>query len=299
VTSGPAARWLVTGAGGMLGVDLAAAVTAAGHEVTAATRRELDVTDESAVRAAVPGHRVVVNAAAFTDVDGAEALPDRAMAVNGLAAGHLALACAAAGAVLLQVSTDYVLAGDAAAPYSEDAPVAPVNVYGRSKLAGERAVLEALPGAGYVVRTAWLYGEHGRSFVGTMLRLARERETVDVVDDARGQPTWTCALAARLVALGEAALTGRAAPGVYHATSAGEATWYDLARAVFALGGHDAARVRPTTSAEFRRPAPRPAYSVLGHARWASAGLAPMAQWREMLAEAMRRPGFRALAATA
>jgi dTDP-4-dehydrorhamnose reductase len=221
------------------------------------------------------------------------------MAVNGIAAGHLARACAGAAAILLQVSTDYVLPGDATAPYPEDAPAAPVNAYGRSKLAGERAVLGALPGAGYVVRTAWLYGEHGRSFVGTMLRLAQERDTVDVVDDARGQPTWTGALAARLVGLGEAALAGRAAPGVYHATAAGEATWYDLARAVFALGGHDPARVRRTTSAAFLRPARRPAYSVLGHARWAAAGLSPMAHWREMLAEAMRRPGFRALAATA
>ena len=298
MTAGPA-RWLVTGAGGMLGVDLVAAVAGAGHGVTAAAHRDLDVTDTAAVEAAVPGHRVVVNAAAFTDVDGAEAAPERAMAVNGLAAGHLARACAGAGAILLQVSTDYVLAGDAASPHPEDAAAAPINAYGRSKLAGERAVMAALPASGYVVRTAWLYGEHGRSFVGTMLRLAREQDTVDVVDDARGQPTWTCALAARLVALGEVALAGRAAPGVYHATGAGEATRYDVARAVFTLAGHDPARVRRTTSAAFPRPARRPGYSVLGQARWAAAGLSPMAHWREMLAEAMRRPGFRARAVTA
>jgi dTDP-4-dehydrorhamnose reductase len=291
---GRPARWLVTGAAGMLGVDVVEVLESAGHGVTAAARGDLDVTDAAGVAAAVAGHDVVVNAAAYTDVDGAEVAVDRAMAVNAAGAGHLAAACAAAGAVLLHVSTDYVLPGDGAEPYPEDAPTGPVNVYGRSKLAGERAVLAALPDAGFVVRTAWLYGEHGRSFVGTMLRLADERDSVDVVDDVRGQPTWSRALAVRLAELGEAALAGRAAPGVYHGTASGEATWCELARAVFALAGLDPARVRPATSARFPRPARRPAYSVLGHGRWAAAGLAPMAPWRDMLAEALRRPGFAA-----
>ena len=286
------AGWLVTGAAGMLGRDLTAVLRETGHQVTAAARSDLDVTDPAAVAGAVAGHAVVVNAAAFTDVDGAEAAPDRAMAVNGTAPGHLAGACRAAGAVLVHVSTDYVLPGDATEPYPEDAAVGPVNSYGRSKLAGERAVLAALPDRGYVVRTAWLYGEHGRSFVSTMLRLAGERDTVDVVDDARGQPTWTWALATRLVRLGEAALAAAAAPGVYHGTASGDASWYELARAVFALAGLDPERVRPTTSDRFPRPARRPAYSVLGHGRWASAGLGPMAHWRDMLAEAMRRPAL-------
>jgi dTDP-4-dehydrorhamnose reductase len=284
---------LVTGAGGMLGVDLVSVLTAAGHGVTAATRREVDVTDTAALAAAVPGHDLVVNAAAYTDVDGAEADAGRAMAVNGDAVRHLAGVCAASGARLVQISTDYVLSGEATAPYQEDAATGPLNAYGRSKLAAEEAVLTTLPDAGFVVRTAWLYGEHGRSFVGTMLRLAAERETVDVVDDARGQPTWTRALAGGLAELGEAALAGRAAPGVYHATAAGEATWYELARAVFRLGGHDPDRVRPTTSERYRRPARRPAYSVLGHRRWVAAGLAPLAAWPDMLAAALRRPGFR------
>jgi dTDP-4-dehydrorhamnose reductase len=292
MTAGGPARWLVTGAGGMLGRDVTAVLRGAGHPVTAAARGDLDVTDRSAVAVAVAGHRVVVNAAAYTDVDGAEAAPDRAMAVNGTAAGHVADACRAAGACLLHVSTDYVLPGDASEPYPEDAAPGPVNAYGRSKLAGERAVLSALPERGYVVRTAWLYGEHGRSFVGTMLRLAGERDTIDVVDDARGQPTWTWALAARLLGLGEAAVAGRAAPGVYHGTASGDASWYELARAVFALAGHDPGRVRPITSDRFPRPARRPAYSVLGHGRWAAAGLGPMAHWRDMLAEAMRRPAL-------
>ena len=292
-------RWLVTGAAGMLGTDLVAVLADAGHEVTAAARRDLDVTDAAAVAAAVDGHDVVINAAAYTDVDGAESDPGRAMAVNGDAVAHVAAACAAAGARLLHVSTDYVLPGDATAPYPEDAPTGPLNAYGRSKLAGERAVLAALPESGYVVRTAWLYGEHGRSFVATMLRLAAGDGAVDVVDDARGQPTWTRPLAAGLVELGEAALAGRAAPGVYHATAAGAATWYELARAVFAMAGSDPARVRPTSSDRFPRPARRPAYSVLGHGRWAAAGLAPLAPWHDMLAVALRRPGFAAVRAGA
>src|SRR5205814_3453958 len=137
----------------------------------------------------------------------------------------------AAGDRLFHISTDYVFDGAATAPYPEDAPPAPVNAYGRSKLVGERA---ALAGGGYVVRTAWLYGAHGRNFVSTMLRLAAQRETVDVVTDQHGQPTWSSALAEQLVALGEAAVSGRAAPGIYHGTAGGETTWYGLARAVFA-----------------------------------------------------------------
>jgi dTDP-4-dehydrorhamnose reductase len=281
-------RWLITGAGGMLGHDVLAVLTSRGEpNLTAATRADLDITDPDAVQATVDGHDVVVSAAAWTDVDGAETHEAAATAVNGGGVAHLAGACARAGARLVHVSTDYVFAGDATAPYAEDAPTAPINAYGRSKLAGELAVARLLPHAGYVVRTAWLYGAHGPNFVATMLRLAAERDTLDVVDDQHGQPTWSYALAERLVALGSAAAAGRAPAGVYHGTAAGATTWYGLARAVFALRGLDPDRIRPTTSARFRRPAPRPAYSVLGHARWSSAGLPAMADWHEMLAEAL------------
>lgn len=278
-------RWLITGAGGMLGRDLVEVLaSAAGITLTAATRADLDITNPSAVRDAVAGHDVVVNTAAYTDVDGAESDEATATAVNGDAVARLAEACAAAGARLIQPSTDYVFAGDGSVPYQEDAPTAPVNAYGRSKLAGERAVLSLLPETGYVVRTAWLYGEHGRNFVATMLRLAAERDTVDVVDDQRGQPTWTVALAHQIVALG----TATDAPGgIYHGTSSGETTWYDLARAVFATAGHDPDRVRPTTSDTFPRPARRPAYSVLGHDRWKLAGVAPQPDWADSLRTAL------------
>lgn len=283
-------RWLVTGAGGMLGQDLCAVLAEAGEaDVVPANRAALDITDAEAVRTAVKGVDVVLNAAGWTDVDGAEADETAATAVNGHAVRLLA---DAAGDRLFHISTDYVFDGSATSPYAEDAEPAPINAYGRGKLVGERAVLAA---GGYVVRTAWLYGAHGRNFVRTMLRLAGERETVDVVADQEGPPTWSYALAGQVVALAAAAATGQAAPGVYHGTAGGQTSWYGLARAVFAEAGLDPARVRPTTSDRFPRPARRPTYSVLGHDRWAAAGIPPLPDWRAMLATAMpalRDPGL-------
>ncbi len=286
-------RWLVTGARGMLGQDLVSVLAGTDPaprdrtpvDLTALDLAELDITDRDAVADTVTGHDIVVNVAAWTDVDAAEAREDAATAVNGTAVAGIAEACARTGVVLIHVSTDYVFPGDATSPYAEETPASPINAYGRSKLAGERPVL-ALP-TGYVVRTAWLYGEHGRNFVSTMLRLAGERDTLDVVDDQRGQPTWSYALAERLVALGHAALAGDAPPGPYHGTASGETTWYGLARAVFSRAGLDPERIRPTTSALFPRAARRPAYSVLGHQRWSLAGMPPMRHWRSMLDEAV------------
>ena len=281
-------RWLVTGAGGMLGRDLVAVLGAgADRRVTAATRAALDLTDPAALRAAVAGHDLVVNAAAWTDVDGAESQEAAATAVNGTGVENLARACAETGALLLHVSTDYVFAGDADRPYPEDAPTAPISAYGRGKLLGEQAVTRLLPRTGYLVRTGWLYGAHGRNFVATILRVAADREHLDVVNDQQGQPTWSYALAQRLVELGEAARDGRAPAGIYHGTATGRTTWYDLAREVFARTGLDPDRIRPTSSDRFVRAARRPSYSVLAHDRWAAAGLPPMAHWRQMLTEAL------------
>jgi dTDP-4-dehydrorhamnose reductase len=280
-------RWLVTGAAGMLGRDLTALLAAApgGEQVTPLARDDLEITDQTAVHTALDSCRpgVVVNCAAWTAVDDAEAHEDAALAVNGTAVAVLAAACAERDVTLVQVSTDYVFDGTARQPYREDHPAAPRTAYGRTKLAGERAVLAALPGAGYVVRTAWLYGAHGKSFVATMLGRARAASPVSVVDDQRGQPTWTADVARQIQAL----VTARAPAGVYHATSAGDTTWCGLAREIYARAGADPALVSPTTTAAYPRPAPRPAYSVLGHDAWAGAGVKPIGDWRDALDRAL------------
>jgi dTDP-4-dehydrorhamnose reductase len=272
--------YLIVGAGGMLGSDLQTAL--AGREVTALTRAELDVTDAAAVTAAVAGHDVVINASAYTKVDDAETNEETAYAVNATGAGNLASAAKAAGAALVQVSTDYVFDGSATSPYAEDTPVGPVSAYGRTKAAGERLALEANGENTYIVRTAWLYGQHGPNFAKTMLTLSGKLDEVTVVTDQVGQPTWTLDLAKQIVAL----LDSDAPAGVYHGTSSGEGSWFDFAAAVFAGAGLDPARVKPTDSSQFVRPAPRPAYSVLGHDAWAAAGLSPIRDWRAALTEA-------------
>lgn len=273
--------WLVTGANGMLGRDLSALLTSNNEPFTGLGRGDLDVTDSSAVAAALARHRpaVVVNCAAWTAVDDAEAHEPDALRVNGDGAANLAAACARAGAAMVQLSTDYVFDGHASSPYAEGDPAAPRTAYGRTKLAGERAVLAALPATGYVLRTAWLYGAHGNSFVRTMIRLARKGGPVDVVTDQAGQPTWTADLAAQIIAL----VASGAPAGIYHGTSSGQTTWFGFAQEIFDLQGAGRDLVRPTTSEKYQRPAPRPPYSVLGHDAWAKAGIAPIADWRESL----------------
>ncbi|MER7127955.1 dTDP-4-dehydrorhamnose reductase [Streptosporangium saharense] len=274
-------RWLVTGASGMLAAELLGLLRARGESVVALTRDDLDLRDGRAVRDVVTGHGpdVVVNCAAWTAVDDAETHEREALAVNGHGVRALAEACGRLGALMVQPSTDYVFDGTGTEPYPEDAPTSPVNAYGRTKLAGERAVLETLPETGYVLRTAWLYGAAGGNFVSTIAGLERTRPALDVVEDQLGQPTWAGDLAARIVELVRIAPE----PGVYHATCSGRASWYELAREIFTLLGADPERIRPVSSTEFPRPAPRPAYSVLGHDRWTTAGLPPMRDWREAL----------------
>ncbi len=264
-----------------------------GEAVTGLSRADLDITDAGAVQEALARRQpdVVVNCAAWTAVDDAEASEGAALRVNGEAVSGLAACCAAQGAALVQVSTDYVFDGQGRQPYPEDGRPAPRTAYGRTKLAGERAALEQPGLAGYVVRTAWLYGAHGPSFVATMTRKARGQELVHVVDDQRGQPTWSKDVADRIHAL----VASAAAPGIYHATSGGETTWFGLAREVFRLLGADPDRVLPATSSTLARPAPRPAYSVLGHAAWERAGLTPIGGWQQALQRGL--PGLAAVAA--
>lgn len=283
-------RWLVTGAGGMLGRDTVEELHRRGADVTGLDRAAVDITEPAAVRRVFEEYRpdVVVNCAAYTAVDDAETDEARALAVNGEGPCLLARACAGFGARLVHVSTDYVFDGaDRTTPYPENHPPAPRTAYGRTKLAGERAVSEELPDASAIVRTAWLFGAHGRSFVRTMLELEARRDTLDVVDDQWGQPTWSADVAARIADLGTRLSPDGGAHGIFHATSSGEATWHELAREVFLLVGADPDRVRPTDSRAFPRPAPRPAYSALGHARWREIGLAPPRDWRSALHEAL------------
>jgi dTDP-4-dehydrorhamnose reductase len=268
-------RWLVTGAGGMLGSDLCRRL--AGHDVLAATRADLDVRNSAAVHAlmldTVPD--VVVNLAAWTNVDSAEQNEATAFDINATGAANVARACGRVRARLVQVSTDYVFDGNATSPYAEDAVVRPLSAYGRTKAAGEWAVRALLPDASWIVRTAWLYGAQGHNFVKTMIALEGARDQIEVVNDQRGQPTWTVDAAEAIVRLVDAG----ASPGVYHATSAGEATWYTFARAIFSALSADPDRIRPTTMDRLSRPAPRPAYSVLSHGAWARESVAPLPDW--------------------
>lgn len=282
--------WLITGAGGQLGADLC--TTLAGEDVHPFRHGDLDIADAAAVARTIARVQpdVVVNAAAYTAVDAAESDEDAAYRVNAAGPAVLAAALTGTTARLIHVSTDYVFAGDASRPYDVADPTGPKSAYGRTKLAGEIAVRELLPEASYVVRTAWVYGASGGNFVKTMARLESSRETVDVVADQRGSPSWSADLARALAELGRSP----ACPGTYHCTNAGETTWFGFARAIFEELGADPARVRPTTTDAFPRPAPRPAYSVLSDAAWRTAGLTPLPHWRDALHAAFAAGAFSA-----
>lgn len=273
-------KYLITGGHGMLGTDLVAALD--GRDVRALGRAELDITDAAAVAEATSGFDVIINAAAYTKVDEAESHEAEAAMVNAVGAGHLARAAEATGAILVHLSTDYVFDGASTTPYSEDSAQHPASAYGRTKADGERRVLDAHPDGTFLVRTAWLYGQHGPNFARTMLALSTQRPEVAVVADQIGQPTWTLDVARQIVAL----LDSDAPFGVYHATASGQASWFEFAREIFTLGGLDPTAVKAIDSASFVRPAPRPMYSVLGHDAWLEAGLTPIRDWRAALAEA-------------
>jgi dTDP-4-dehydrorhamnose reductase len=277
-------RLLVTGAGGQLGQDVVRAATVAGDDVIAADHTSLDVTDRDAVLGAITTLRphAVVHAAAWTAVDACEGEPERAMVTNALAVRWVAEGCHRAGAHLVSVSTDYVFDGTLVRPYCEWDPPNPQSVYGASKLAGESEAL-ALGPAATVVHTSWLCGAHGSNMVKTVLALANGSEDeLAFVDDQIGCPTFTVDLAPVLRGL---ALDRRS--GLHHVTNAGEVSWYELAREVLAVGGHDPGRVRPIATSELDPPraAPRPANSVLDNAVLRAAGLPLLRDFRAPLAE--------------
>jgi dTDP-4-dehydrorhamnose reductase len=276
-------RVLVPGAAGMLGSDVAEVAAARGHDVVALTRPQLDVTDDAAVEEAVAaaGADVIINCAAFTDVDGAEADEVSAFAVNAHGAGNLARAASRSGTRLVHVSTDYVFDGTASDPYVESDRTEPRSAYGRTKLGGEHAVL-ATSTAHAVVRSGWLFGPHGRNFVTTMLGLASDgRREVAVVTDQIGCPTYTAHLAKRLL---DIATSGRG--GIFHAAGSGHCSWNEFAQAIFAASGLDIT-VTETTSEVLGRPAQRPAWSVLASER--SDVVLP--SWQDGLAAYLSRNG--------
>ena len=286
---------LVTGAGGQLGLDLLDAF--ADHDAVGLTRGQLDVADEAAVSEAVAALRpaLVVNAAAWTDVDGCESDPDRAHRANALGPWWLARACERTGATFVTFSTDYVF--DGAAPggpddeprgYVETDPVAPLSVYGRSKAAGEQLVRETLD-EHHIVRTAWVSGARGRNFVRTMLRLADEGGPVRVVDDQTGSPTTTRDLAAAVRRL---AVSGRY--GTVHLVNEGRASWFDVASAVFELAGREV-DLGPQPSSAAARPAPRPGWSVLDTTHARSIGVGPLPDWRDALGRLLVELGARSV----
>ncbi len=275
-------KWLIVGANGMLGSELVRLL--AERDTVGLDLPEIDITDPASVSQALTGFDVVVNCAAWTAVDDAEANEAAAFRVNAIGPANLARACAHEGSKLLQISTDYVFDGTTDTPYAVDAVPNPQSAYGRTKLAGEWAVRSELPGASWVLRTAWLYGAFGPNFVKTMVALEQQREQLSVVDDQRGQPTWAADLAKQIVSVVDADVPS----GTYHATNAGETTWFGLTRSIFELLGADPERVKPTTTDQFPRPAHRPANSTLSHDRWAQVGLEPMRSWQSALEDAWR-----------
>ncbi|MGO9381375.1 MAG: dTDP-4-dehydrorhamnose reductase [Mycobacterium sp.] len=295
-------RIVITGAAGQLGRCLAELATGQDRDVLALTSSEWDITDPAAAGRIVQGGDVVINCAAYTNVDGAESDEARAYAVNAVGPEHIARACARVGARLIHVSTDYVFNGDcsdfqgrAPRPYEPSDETHPQGVYGRTKFAGERAVLAALPEAsdGIVVRTAWVYtGGTGKDFVAVMRRLAAGDGPVDVVDDQVGSPTYVADLAGALLQVVDDRVPGP----ILHAANGGEVSRFEQARAVFEECGADPARVRPVSSAENPRPAPRPSYSALSSRQSAAAGLTPLRPWRPALVAALAASGSTAAA---
>jgi len=278
-------RIVITGAGGQVGRYLSADAGRKGLDVLALTSAQWDITDADAAERIIEPGDIVVNCAAYTAVDAAEADPERAHAVNAAGPGVIAQACATAGARMIHISTDYVFSGafdGVPRPYDVDDATGPLSVYGKTKLAGERAVHAVLPDA-HVVRTAWVYTGDGTDFVGTMRRLAAGGETVDMVVDQIGSPTYVADLVTALLEI-----AGRpTAPPLLHIANDGAASRFEQARAVFDGVGADPDRVRPVSSEDAPRPAARPPYSALSGRAATAAGLAPLRPWREALAEAI------------
>ena len=274
-------RWMITGAKGMLGHDLVELLVREGNDVVALDRSEIDITDAASVRQMISATDVIVNVAAYTAVDKAEDDEAAAFTTNATGPEILARRAKEIGAKLVHSSTDYVFSGDAVDPYGEDDLLAPRSAYGRTKAAGEWAVRTNTDDY-YIIRTAWLYGAHGKCFPKTMATLAQTHDELSVVTDEVGQPTWTCDLADLIVRLVES----EAPSGIYHGTASGKTNWWNFTREIMASIGKDPEMVKETTAAAFKRPAPRPHFSVLGHDALERVGVEPIGDWKDRWQEA-------------
>jgi len=278
--------WLITGGSGQLGIALSQVLGERGLLFTALSSKDLNITQGQIVRDVVSdlSPKVIINCAAWTDVDGAETDELQASRVNGDGAENLAMVAKNCGAKLIHVSTDYVFSGEGKTPWQVDDKINPRTAYGRTKADGEARVIRAYSEKTSLVRTAWLYSPWGKNFAKTMTRLAINGDgEVKVVSDQIGQPTSGTDLAKQLVELG----LSNSPAGIYHGTNSGQATWFEFAQEIFKLAGADVSRVAPVFSSEYPRPARRPSYSVLSHDAWAKTKVEPMRDWRIALAEAI------------
>jgi dTDP-4-dehydrorhamnose reductase len=281
-TTEVAVTWLLLGADGQLGRSLQDVLTAAEISFIAAGRSDVNITNITSIETAVKriAPTVLVNMAAWTDVDGAESHPDEALLVNATGAENVARVAAKYGIPLVHISTDYVFDGTQTTPYKTDDAVNPLSVYGTTKLQGEQLVQAAHPDSSWIVRTAWLYSQYGKNFARTIARKALAEENLSVVNDSFGQPTSALAVARQIVAL----VSTNPPAGIFHATNAGSATWYEFADAI--VGPiTDQITVTPVSSTAFPTMAVRPKYSVLDHTRWSACGIADMPHWRDSLKE--------------
>ncbi len=271
---------LLLGSSGMLGHALTAALSQQ-HKITGLDLPDLDITNISAVQSFVFSHcpDLLINAAAYTDVDGCESNIDHAFAVNATGPRNLAVVCNELDIPLIHISTDYIFDGNSSEPYKESDNPNPQSVYGKSKLLGEQYVRE-LTNKHYIIRTSWLYGQNGKNFVDTMLRLAGERDEISVVNDQVGSPTYTVDLAQAI-----SELITEPAYGTYHLTNSGTCSWYEFTLEIFKQAGITGVRVKPITTEELNRPAPRPKYSVLDNSKWIASGRPPLRPYQDALKE--------------
>jgi dTDP-4-dehydrorhamnose reductase len=278
--------WLLTGGTGQLGIELSEELDSRGLVFTAFGSKDLDITQVSIVRDLVSqvSPTVIINCAAWTDVDAAETNEALASKVNGDGAEYIALAAKNCGAKLIHVSTDYVFSGESETQWQVADEIDPQSAYGRTKADGEGRVLGTYPENSSIVRTAWLYSPWGKNFAKTMTSLALNGDgQIRVVNDQVGQPTSATDLAKQLVELS----LSTSPAGIYHGTNSGQATWFEFAREIFKLSGADVNRVIPVSSIQYLRPAKRPSYSVLSHDSWAKTAIKPMRDWRIALTEVM------------